>query len=93
MISDQTKSLLKNHCICLCDDDNDIEMALACHHAFLPSVASDSMLQTISEHPNQCTVANGADEALQLALKFIASPDDKDQTILQAVPEKEAAFS
>ena len=35
--------LLKTHAYCLCDDDNDIEMALACRSAYLPSVTSDSI--------------------------------------------------
>jgi hypothetical protein len=29
--------------VCLCDDDNDLEMALACRRAYLPSVSSDSI--------------------------------------------------
>ncbi|KAL7476775.1 hypothetical protein ACHAW6_002612 [Cyclotella cf. meneghiniana] len=38
-----SSSLLKNRAFCLCDDDNDIEMALACRAAFLPSVTSESI--------------------------------------------------
>ncbi|KAL3791631.1 hypothetical protein ACHAW5_000627 [Stephanodiscus triporus] len=34
---------LKTHAYCMCDDDNDIEMAVACRAAYLPSVTSESM--------------------------------------------------
>ena len=34
---------LDTHAYCLCDDDNDIEMALACKFAYLPSVTSESI--------------------------------------------------
>ena len=34
---------LKSHAYCMCDDDNDIEMAVACRAAYLPSVTSESM--------------------------------------------------
>jgi hypothetical protein len=76
-----TIDLLKEHCICLCDDDNDIAMALACRHAFLPSVTSDSMRKVVQSNPNQCTVANGADHALQLALEFMSTPKKKTSPI------------
>jgi hypothetical protein len=69
--SSTSSTLLNDYCICLCDDDNDIEMAVACRHAFLPSVASDRMRRTVQTHASHCTVANGADEALRLALDFI----------------------
>lgn len=46
---------LSNHAVCLCDDDNDLEMALACHHAYLPDVSSESMKETIDEFPNHFT--------------------------------------
>lgn len=39
----------------MCDDDNDVEMALACLHAFIPSVGSESMAQTIREHDDKFT--------------------------------------
>ncbi|KAL9185544.1 hypothetical protein ACHAXT_003321 [Thalassiosira profunda] len=34
---------LKSHAFCLCDDDNDIEMALACRAAYLPGITSESI--------------------------------------------------
>ena len=34
---------LKTHAYCMCDDDNDAEMAVACRAAYLPSVTSESM--------------------------------------------------
>jgi hypothetical protein len=39
-------SPLKN-CVCLCDDDNDLEMALGCSHAYIPSISSKSLAETI----------------------------------------------
>jgi hydroxymethylpyrimidine pyrophosphatase-like HAD family hydrolase len=43
---------LKSHAYCLCDDDNDVEMALACRTAYLPSVTSESMRRLASESKN-----------------------------------------
>ena len=34
---------LETNGFCMCDDDNDIELALACRSAYLPSLTSDSM--------------------------------------------------
>jgi len=70
---------LSKHAICLCDDDNDLEMALACQHAFVPGVSSDSMAAVIQAHPKQITATGGQDmegtkateKALQLALESI----------------------
>lgn len=43
---------LKSHACCLCDDDNDVEMALACRIAYLPSVTSESMRRLANENRN-----------------------------------------
>jgi hypothetical protein len=43
----------------MCDDDNDLEMALACNHAYIPEVSSASMAQTIAEYPNHFTQTGG----------------------------------
>lgn len=48
---------LSSRCICLCDDDNDVEMALACLHAYIPLITSKSMADTIRSNPNHFTVA------------------------------------
>lgn len=48
--------LLSTQCLCICDDDNDIEMALACYHAYIPCITSNTMAQTIKEHSNHFTV-------------------------------------
>ncbi|CAJ1941091.1 unnamed protein product [Cylindrotheca closterium] len=47
--------ILSNHAICLCDDDNDIEMALAVRHAYLPSLASKTMEAVIEKHTDRFT--------------------------------------
>jgi len=45
--------------VCLCDDDNDLEMALACEHAYIPSITSTSMKKVIDENPGQFSVTCG----------------------------------
>lgn len=48
--SDQdAASLLSTRAFCMCDDDNDIEMALACKTAFLPSITSESIRQRVND--------------------------------------------
>ena len=73
---------LSKHAICLCDDDNDLEMALACSHAYIPDVSSDSMAEMIRKHPDQLTVTGGpgrelegthaTEKALELVLERIS---------------------
>lgn len=41
--------------VCICDDDNDVEMALACTHAYVPLLTSESMKRTVEEHPSKFT--------------------------------------
>lgn len=73
--------LLSAHCICLCDDDNDLEMAMACQHAFIPGISSESMAKRLSDNPGHFSQTGGADhkgiegtlateKALALALEF-----------------------
>ena len=52
---------LKSHACCLCDDDNDVEMALACRKAYLPSITSESMQKLVSENSDMIVTQN-ADE-------------------------------
>lgn len=56
---------LGKHTICLCDDDNDIAMALACQHAVVPAATARSMEEAIRENPDQITLIadNGRGEA------------------------------
>lgn len=49
------ESFVAKHAVCMCDDDNDLEMALACQHAYLPDIASDSMSETIAKFPDHFT--------------------------------------
>jgi hypothetical protein len=49
------KDTLSQRCVCICDDDNDIEMALASLHAFIPSISSEHMADTIRGHPTHFT--------------------------------------
>lgn len=54
---DETISL-KSHALCLCDDDNDVEMALACRKAYLPSITSESMKKLASENRDMVVTEN-----------------------------------
>lgn len=58
------EDLLAARAICLCDDDNDIEMAMACNKAFLPSVASFSMLTLVRENPGKLIVTEREHEGI-----------------------------
>jgi hypothetical protein len=37
------KEILASSSICICDDDNDIPLAMACRKAFLPTISSTSI--------------------------------------------------
>jgi hypothetical protein len=50
-VTSSSDDLLSNHCVCVCDDDNDLEMALACHHAYIPAISSTSMEEVIASNP------------------------------------------
>ena len=58
------KNFLSTSAVCMCDDDNDLEMAMACHHAYLPAVTSASMAKIARENPNQITVAEKKEEGI-----------------------------
>jgi hypothetical protein len=70
---------LGTSCVCLCDDDNDLEMALATKHAFIPSVSSESMTDAIQQHRDHFTVTSedgvdgtaATDLALERVLKLV----------------------
>lgn len=53
---------LDQSALCMCDDDNDLEMALACRHAFVPGISSVSMAQVVNENGNKITVTGGIEE-------------------------------
>lgn len=48
---------LERNAVCMCDDDNDLEMAMACKHAFLPGISSRSMKEMVEQHASQFTLA------------------------------------
>jgi len=62
--SGQDDDGLATRCICLCDDDNDIEMALACLHAYIPMTSSDSMVNVIRAHKTKFTVTASEDDGI-----------------------------
>ncbi|KAI2502481.1 hypothetical protein MHU86_11987 [Fragilaria crotonensis] len=53
------ETVLGENALCLCDDDNDLEMALACKRAFVPGISSTSMAQIIEQNPIKITVTGG----------------------------------
>ncbi len=62
-VSGQNENLLES-CICLCDDDNDLEMAAACGKVFLPSVTSDSMKEAANQSPGKFIVTENEAEGI-----------------------------
>jgi hypothetical protein len=76
--------------VCICDDDNDIEMALACSHSYVPAATSDSMAKTLRENPNQFTqtfqqgiTSTAATEvALQLVYDSVLSQPQQQQQVV-----------
>ena len=73
----KSNNALSKHAICLCDNDNDLEMALACQHAFVPGMSSKSMADVIRVHPDQLTLTDdlegthATEKALELTLERI----------------------
>lgn len=45
--------------VCICDDDNDTEMALACSHSFVPTLTSQSMVDNLRRHDSNFTLTYG----------------------------------
>jgi hypothetical protein len=50
--------------MCLCDDDNDLEMASACGKVFLPSVSSMSMHNAAKSSPNKIIIMENKDDGI-----------------------------
>jgi hypothetical protein len=81
------KQLLKDHAVCLCDDDNDLEMALACGHAYIPEISSSSMKNVMNRYPEHFTQTGGegvdlsgtdaSEAALLLVLKKLEMENQK----------------
>lgn len=53
------ETLLREHTVCLCDDDNDVEMASACGHAYIPEVSAEKMKALIEKDPEHFTLTGG----------------------------------
>ena len=53
---------LSKHAICICDDDNDLEMALACRRAYLPSLTSSSIEQAAHDYPDRIIIVERKEE-------------------------------
>jgi len=69
--------MMKEHTVCLCDDDNDLEMAMTCGHAYIPEVSSASMKEIIDRYPDHFSQTGGegtelsGPESTEVALKLI----------------------
>ena len=53
--------VLGENAVCMCDDDNDLEMALACRYAFAPGISSESMAQVVKNNGNNIIATGGVD--------------------------------
>lgn len=80
---------LDTHAYCLCDDDNDIEMALACKIAYLPSVTSESIRNLAKETSKKLIITEDTENdivqtlATEAALKAVIKelePNDEHST-------------
>lgn len=75
-------TLLSDHAVCLCDDDNDVQMAEACLHAYIPEVSAENMAAMIEQHPDHYTLTGGpkisgpsaSEAALKLILERLPDP-------------------
>jgi hypothetical protein len=77
------QGLLASSSFCVCDDDNDIPLAMACKKAFLPTLSSKSMKDMVEVRGNEAVVTedikNGiigflaTEEALRLLLKDLSN--------------------
>ena len=78
-----TGTKLSEHSVCMGDDDNDIEMALACRHAFIPTVTSTTMADTIAAHPEHFTAISGFEDtvATEKAIQEILNTLKKEEEI------------
>jgi hypothetical protein len=88
---------VSKHAVCVCDDDNDLEMAMACSRAFIPTVTSTSMKEAIDRYPSHFVVTARGDEdeedrpgieaaelALSMILEGLAGADTKEEEVSQA---------
>lgn len=63
-ISEIDDDEILNSCICLCDDDNDLDMAAGCGKVFLPSVTSESMARTANASPEKFIITENKPESI-----------------------------
>ena len=83
------ENFVAKHAVCMCDDDNDLEMALACQHAYLPDIASDSMRNTIAKFPDHFTTTfryeKSGDENEENAESIIVQETDASDLALSLI--------
>ena len=54
-LSEKYGANMRTESVCLVDDDNDMELAVACLHAFIPGMASISVAENMMKYPKQFT--------------------------------------
>ena len=64
---------LKTNAYCLCDDDNDVEMALACKAAYLPSVTSESIRKLVHQLQDSSSSSGGSSDNEVLDGKLVVT--------------------
>jgi hydroxymethylpyrimidine pyrophosphatase-like HAD family hydrolase len=82
--NDTANEFVANHAVCICDDDNDLEMAMACKHAYIPEVSSLSMKEIIEKYPDHFTQTGGEGKELS----GTDSTESALQLILETVTQK-----
>lgn len=73
MLGGDGETVLAQNCVCLCDDDNDLAMAKACRHAYLPGLSSESMKKAVQVDRGHYTYSEDLEgtEATEAALREI----------------------
>ena len=83
-------SVLHDHAVCICDDDNDVEMASACRHAYIPSISSENMSALIEKFPDHFSLTGGKKSkahgttSSEIALSMILTRLEEEEETRQA---------
>lgn len=91
-VSFSADDFLSKHAVCMCDDDNDLEMALACQHAYLPDIASESMRETIEKFPDHFTITF-SDTTMATTASEESEEEEDDEEIIVETDASDLALS
>lgn len=56
--------------VCICDDENDVEMALAASHSYIPSLTSKTLMETLSKNQSNFTKTFGPNVSSTVATEI-----------------------